>query len=437
MSRESAFSLVEVITVAVIVLILIVIALPSFIESKTASELSLARIRLTAMKAAMENHLADWGSLPPDFNDPNELTRKYRGKFDTYGYFVCGIAANMPRSKGGLQFIGDKPGSIGSTQMVFYAPNIHCPLTTPVRYLSDNETFDPFGDGTVPFGLDSYPVESTDTIRYRIDYGTIASAGPDKIAGHWNRTWTSMTGCPRGSYPDRALPYSPTNGSKSCGELWTVVSACSSTIPETTCWADVHYPTRDQLGLEFPESDQDGDGLNDITESNGPNNGDANQDGGRDAAQPNVASLPDGGKGDYVTLVSPPGSLFSGVHTASAESIAGVTDGLEFPLGLVGFQVEGVPASGQCDVVLHPTQLFDWESYYKYGSLPDSATATWYSFVYDGTSGAEIDDTAITLHFLDGDRGDDDLIKNRIILDLGGPTGVGVTSVFDWGLYEQ
>jgi hypothetical protein len=309
-------------------------------------------------------------------------------------------------------------------------------LTSPVRYISDNETIDPFSDGTIPLGLDTYVVDTTGTPRGRIDYGAIVSAGPDKIEGHWIPEWKSVTGCPRGSYPNQALPYSPTNGSRSCGELWTVVSTCSAEPSTTTCWADIHFPTRDHLGPEFPESDQDGDGLNDIIESGSLNFGDGDNDGRFDSQQSNVASLPDGGKGDYVTLVSPAGSLFSGVHTASEEAVSGVPARLEFPLGLIGFQVEGVPASGPCDVVLHPSNSYDWESYYKYGSLPGSATATWYSYVYDGTSGAEIYDITITLHFLDGERGDDDLVKNRIILDLGGPASAGVTSVFDWGLYE-
>ncbi len=437
MSSKGAFSLIELLTVLTIVLILIVIALPSFIESRTTSELSLARIRLSAMKIAVNHHLTDWGSLPPDFNDPPVLVHMYRGKSQIYGYNICGLAPMMPKSKGGIVFMLDPPDSIGDIQRQYFPPNIHCPLTSPVRYLSDNETIDPFSDGTIPLGLDTYVVDSTDTQKSWIDYGAIVSVGPDRIAGHWNRGWISMSGCPRGDYPDLALPYSPTNGSKSCGELWTVVSPCPAEQSTPPCWADQHFPTRDQLGPEFPESDQDGDGLNDIIESGGPNNGDTNKDGERDAAQSNVASLPDGGKGDYVTLVSPPGSLFAGVHTASAESVAGVTAGLEFPLGLIGFQVEGVPASGKCDVVLHPTQLFDWEAYYKYGPTPGSATATWYAFIHDGTSGAEIHDIAITLHFLDGERGDDDLLKNRTIIDLGGPTGTGATSVSEWGLYER
>lgn len=436
MSTQRAFSLVELLTVLAIVMILFITALPSFIESRTASQLSLARVRLAAMKVAMEQHLIDWGSLPADFNDTTTFIRLYRTRKSMYGYEVCSATPTKPTSKGGLMFMGDSDDSIGNTQTIVYSPAIYCPLTSPVRYIADNQTFDPFSDGTVPFGYDSKLVaSSSDPYSMEITYGVFSSAGPDRVAGHWYQGWFSMSGCPLGdSEANRALPYSPTNGSNSCGELWGLVSLCG--VDESGCLADSNYQPRQNFGPEFPESDEDGDGLNTVIESRGPNNGDGNHDGVLDSQQSHVASLPDGGVGDYVTLISPPGSICRGVTTASAESVAGATAGLEFPLGLIGFQVEGVPYNGECDVVIRPTKSFDWESYYKYGATPESATAEWYSFVYDGTSGAEFDGSTVILHFMDGARGDDDLKKNLTILDQGGPTGVGETSATHWNLYK-
>lgn len=107
MSAKHAFSLIELLTVLAIVLILFVIALPSFIESKTTSELSLARVRLAAMKVAMEDHLAEWGSPPADFNDPSDLLDLYRTRNTLFGHDVCSQSPVEPLSKGGLVFIGD------------------------------------------------------------------------------------------------------------------------------------------------------------------------------------------------------------------------------------------------------------------------------------------------------------------------------------------
>ena len=40
----------------------------------------------------------------------------------------------------------------------------------------------------------------------------------------------------------------------------------------------------------------------------------------------------------------------------------------------------------------------------------------------------KIIENIITLHFVDGEKGDDDLIKNGIIIDIGGPGSRAITS---------
>ncbi len=45
----------------------------------------------------------------------------------------------------------------------------------------------------------------------------------------------------------------------------------------------------------------------------------------------------------------------------------------------------------------------------------------WYSFGYNGDTGAEIQGNRIILHFRDGGRGDDDLTADGRIVDPGGP----------------
>ena len=62
------------------------------------------------------------------------------------------------------------------------------------------------------------------------------------------------------------------------------------------------------------------------------------------------------------------------------------------------------------------------ETYYKYGPTPSDATPHWYEFTYDGTTGAQIVGNVITLHFVDGLRGDDDLDNtNATVADIGAP----------------
>ena len=62
------------------------------------------------------------------------------------------------------------------------------------------------------------------------------------------------------------------------------------------------------------------------------------------------------------------------------------------------------------------------DMYYKFGRTPENPVDHWYEFLYDGETGAEINGNVITLHFVDGKRGDDDLDStNGVIVDPGGP----------------
>ena len=60
-------------------------------------------------------------------------------------------------------------------------------------------------------------------------------------------------------------------------------------------------------------------------------------------------------------------------------------------------------------------------TYYKYGPTPDNPTPHWYEFTYDDETGAEINGNIITLYFVDGLRGDDDIMPNGTIVEPGGP----------------
>lgn len=70
-------------------------------------------------------------------------------------------------------------------------------------------------------------------------------------------------------------------------------------------------------------------------------------------------------------------------------------------------------------------------AYYRHGPLASNPTPHWYIFAYNGSTGAEIDGTTITLHFIDGGRGDDDMTANGIIVDPGGPVIIE-SSTMDW-----
>ena len=60
-------------------------------------------------------------------------------------------------------------------------------------------------------------------------------------------------------------------------------------------------------------------------------------------------------------------------------------------------------------------------AYFMYGPTPDNPVAHWYRFDFDGETGAELNGNIAVLHFVDGMRGDSDLLANGVIVDPGTP----------------
>lgn len=206
---RSGFTLIELLIVIAIILILISIALPNFLEAQERARVAKAKGNLKTMETAVLNHMTLYGFLYSDYNDPAIPTRKSRNKSSPIPTLPCPLTANNNPSKGGLTYIMD--------QNTFYAQNVHCPLTTPNKFMDAAKTVDPWSDGTIPVGMDSRydnPLRKGDNPKW-IRYSAYFVAGPDLIAGHWVRGSD-----PRGI----GLAYTPTNGTKSKGDLWMVVA---------------------------------------------------------------------------------------------------------------------------------------------------------------------------------------------------------------------
>ena len=173
----------------------------------------------------------------------------------------------------------------------------------------------------------------------------------------------------------------------------------------------------------FLPTDTDGDGVRDLVEEAAPNAGDNNQDGVADSRQAYVASLPDSVTGSYVSLVVDRPLTLTSVGTASMPELL-PPPGVVFPLGLFNFLVEGLSegSAAKVDLLLPPGQ--GMETYFKYGPTPTDASPHWYEFLADGSTGAEISEDRVNLHFVDGERGDDDLAADGKVVDPGGPARI-------------
>jgi cyclophilin family peptidyl-prolyl cis-trans isomerase len=94
---------------------------------------------------------------------------------------------------------------------------------------------------------------------------------------------------------------------------------------------------------------------------------------------------------------------------------------VQFNDGIFTFNI-----TGAMDPVGDVVTLYDGATtrptrYYAYGPTPDNNAAHWYDFTFDGTTGAEILSDRIVLHFVDGQRGDDDMTANGSITHTGAP----------------
>lgn len=172
------------------------------------------------------------------------------------------------------------------------------------------------------------------------------------------------------------------------------------------------------------EPDNDQDGVSDPVEENAPNGGDGNDDGIPDSDQDNVASLPNSVDQSYVTLEAPADVVLENVQATGNPSPDDTPAGVEFPIGFLDFQLAALVPGASSTITLFVEGDQMVESYYKYGPTSDNPADHWYEFAYDGSTGAEILSDRIVLHFIDGQRGDADLMANGDIVDPGGPVFV-------------
>lgn len=189
------------------------------------------------------------------------------------------------------------------------------------------------------------------------------------------------------------------------------------------------------LAANGPNTDDDKDGVTDAREK-GPNGDDeaydGNSDGIPDYLQANVASFHTYDGSQYVTLEIPAGKELTQVVATNNPSPGNIPEDAEFPWGFFDFSINGLEPGEAITVTLILPQDVTANKYFKYGMTPDNLEPHWYDFTYNNQTGAVIVGNKITLHFVDGLRGDDDIMANGSIAEPGGPAIAEST-----GLTEQ
>jgi len=133
-----------------------------------------------------------------------------------------------------------------------------------------------------------------------------------------------------------------------------------------------------------------------------------------------IETAPETGYATFATT----GGYFDSVEAVAEKTLPeeGKPAGMTFPHGFFSFTIKNLTAGQSVTVsIVLPSDLPANAEYWKYGSTPDNPTDHWYEFMYDGQTGAEINGDLVTLHFVDGLRGDDNPIPDGKIVDQGGP----------------
>ncbi|MDA9761710.1 hypothetical protein N9C84_01400 [Desulfobacterales bacterium] len=178
--------------------------------------------------------------------------------------------------------------------------------------------------------------------------------------------------------------------------------------------------------------DYDNDGVSNKEENAGPIDGDGNNDGILDSLQSNVSSLAIDNTTDYVVLETPPGTSIKNCKAVIEPPDNNYPSGVDFSYGFFSFTVAGIRIGGSTSVTFYFPSEITFNTYSKYGPIPGDPFDHWYEFIFDGQTGAKLNKNNITLHFIDGKRGDDDLTENGIIVDIGGPgVDINIPPEFD------
>ncbi len=157
---------------------------------------------------------------------------------------------------------------------------------------------------------------------------------------------------------------------------------------------------------------------------------------------PTVLTVPEGPQAGQPVTVAPPAVNGWQITEASTQTTASVGDappaGVNLPHGLVRLKLElGAKGSAATVVLTYPQALPPGTVYYRYGKTADDPHPHWHVF-----PGAVISGRTVTLTFQDGGAGDDDLVDDSVILELGGvavpatvPGGAqAIPTLSEWGV---
>jgi len=183
----------------------------------------------------------------------------------------------------------------------------------------------------------------------------------------------------------------------------------------------------------FAVSLGESDGVNAAVENAAPNNGDGNNDGVQDSQQSYIASLPDIG-GTYLTYISDVSQQFTDVRIVDQGVFTENKNGAVLSAGVHEFVVDNVASDGIVKIGLLMPAGVNLSSYYIFGPTLENPTPHWYTFDFNGETGASflgvakfpsptggvIERNVVLLTLKNGGRGDSTVAQDNKLIVRGG-----------------
>jgi prepilin-type N-terminal cleavage/methylation domain-containing protein len=191
--RRNGFTLIELLIVIAIILILIAIALPNFLEAQIRARVTKALGDMRSMSTAMHSYFLDFAIFPPD-HDPDDRSQRSLFQLTTPIAYI-GLIPEDPFTPPGTGLLDDANDEIG-WEMASTAED----LRRQLFFRTENNS------NIHAFALTSHGPDVGDDFNCNDDWPFCGKAGtpcnPSSNSG--GRGWVN---------------YSATNGTKSNGEL--------------------------------------------------------------------------------------------------------------------------------------------------------------------------------------------------------------------------
>jgi len=165
------------------------------------------------------------------------------------------------------------------------------------------------------------------------------------------------------------------------------------------------------------------DGVDELIENAGPNNGDGNYDGILDSKQSNVVSLP-ASNGQYITLIADNSIRYRNVRFVDPSELPPVPVNVVASIGILRFTIDGLKLDEEVKAGMILPVSTAPVSYFVYGPDGDTSLPGWFDFSPDSTTstgtqivsgasfitknGQTIPGTFVTLYLKNAVRGDED-----------------------------